>query len=152
MDTLARGMSASGAFGHGTDPDESIANASKADVGAGPGGAADVTGIVDLSDDHPVAIEYDDIRDVNFNPNPEDDFGKSLLHSPDDTVECTSCHNPMMGVRQALPSADMAKYYRGSRQLQINVGGYRAGSTGGAQSYKDANWQLRHYYEPGMTW
>jgi predicted CXXCH cytochrome family protein len=94
MDTLARGMSASGAFGQGTDPDESIANASNADIGAGPGGAADITGIVDLSDDHPVAIEYDNTRDTNFHPNPEDDFGKSLLHSPDDTVECTSCHNP----------------------------------------------------------
>ncbi len=68
------------------------------------------------------------------------------------TTGCTSCHNPMMGVRQALPPADMAEYYRGSRQLQIEVGGYRAGSTGTAESYKDANWQLRHYYEPTMTW
>jgi hypothetical protein len=94
MDTLARGMTASGAFGQGTDPDESIVNASDTDIGAGPGGASDITGIVDLSDDHPVAIEYDNARDTNFNPNPEDDFRKSLLHSPDDTVECTSCHNP----------------------------------------------------------
>jgi quinol-cytochrome oxidoreductase complex cytochrome b subunit len=71
---------------------------------------------------------------------------------PAKTTGCTSCHNPMMGVRQALPPADMAKYYRGSRQLQISVGGYRAGSRGAAESYKDANWQLRHYYEPTMTW
>ncbi len=71
---------------------------------------------------------------------------------PAKTTGCTSCHNPMMGVRQALPPADMAKYYRGSRQTQIKVGGYRAGSTGRALSYKDANWQLRHYYEPTMTW
>lgn len=71
---------------------------------------------------------------------------------PAKTTGCTSCHNPMMGVRQALPPPDMAKYYRGSRQLQIQVGKYRAGSTGTAQSYKDANWQLRHYYEPTMTW
>ena len=71
---------------------------------------------------------------------------------PAKTTGCTSCHNPMMGVRQALPPADMAKYYRESRQMQIDVGKYRAGSTGGAESYKDANWQLRHYYEPTMTW
>ncbi len=94
MDTLARGMSASGAFGQGTDTDESIVNSSDADLGAGPGGPSDITGIVDLSDDHPVAIEYDNARDTKFNPNPEDDFGRTLLHAPDDTVECTSCHNP----------------------------------------------------------
>jgi predicted CXXCH cytochrome family protein len=94
MDTLARGMSASGAFGQGTDGDESIVNSSGADLGAGPGGPSDSTGIVDLSDDHPVAIEYDTARDPRFNPNPEDDFGRTLLHAPDDTVECTSCHNP----------------------------------------------------------
>ena len=94
MDTLARGMNASGAFGQGTDTDESIVNSSGADLGAGPGGPADITGIVDLSDDHPVAIEYDTARDTSFNPNPEDDNGKTLLHTPDDTVECTSCHNP----------------------------------------------------------
>jgi hypothetical protein len=58
----------------------------------------------------------------------------------------------MMGVRQALPPADMAEYYRESRQSQIEVGRYRAGSTSDAESYKDANWQLRHYYEPTMTW
>lgn len=94
MDTLARGMSPSGAFGQGTDVDESIVNSSSADIGAGPGGPADTTGIVDLSDDHPVAIEYDNAKDTAFNPSPKDDFGKSLLHAPDDTVECTSCHNP----------------------------------------------------------
>lgn len=94
MDTVSRGMSASSAFGQGTDADESIVNSSKADIGAGPGGPADATGIVDLSDDHPVAIEYDTTRDTAFNSNPKDDFGRSLLHAPDDTVECTSCHNP----------------------------------------------------------
>ena len=71
---------------------------------------------------------------------------------PAKTTGCTSCHNPMMGIRQALPPANMAKYYRESRELQIKVGGYRAGSTGADESYKDANWQLRHYYEPTMTW
>ncbi len=71
---------------------------------------------------------------------------------PAKTTGCTSCHNPMMGVRQALPPVDFAKYYREYREPQIQVGGYRAGSTGGAESYKDTNWQLRHYYEPTMTW
>ncbi len=94
MDTVARGMSPGGAVGHGTDVDESIVNSSRADIGSGPGGPADTTGIVDLSDDHPVAIEYDIGRDTAFNPNPRDDFGKTLLHAPDSTVECTSCHNP----------------------------------------------------------
>jgi quinol-cytochrome oxidoreductase complex cytochrome b subunit len=74
---------------------------------------------------------------------------------------CRSCHNPMMGVRQAEPPADIAEYFRVERQRQIEVGRYRAGKTfggegqmaiGGVQSYKDANWQLRHFYEPQMTW
>lgn len=72
---------------------------------------------------------------------------------PAKTTGCISCHNPMMGVRQALPPPDMAKFYREGRKQQISVGRYRVGSaTGSAQSYKDANWQLRHYYEPTMTW
>ncbi len=72
---------------------------------------------------------------------------------PARTTGCTSCHNPMMGVRQALPPPDMAGYYRKARKMQIEVGKYRVGDTSGAvESYKDANWQLRHYYEPTMTW
>ena len=72
---------------------------------------------------------------------------------PAKTTGCTSCHNPMMGVRQALPPPDMGKFYRKERRLQIQVGRYRVGAaTGASQSYKDANWQLRHYYEPTMTW
>jgi len=70
---------------------------------------------------------------------------------PAKTTGCLSCHNFMMGVRQALPPADIGKYYRESRQQQIDVGQYRIG-TGVGQSYKDANWQLRHFYEPTMTW
>lgn len=70
---------------------------------------------------------------------------------PAKTTGCLSCHNVMMGVRQALPPADIGKYYRESRQRQIDVGRYRIG-TGVGQSYKDANWQLRHFYEPTMTW
>lgn len=70
---------------------------------------------------------------------------------PAKTTGCLSCHNVMMGVRQALPPADIGKYYRESRQRQIDVGKYRIG-TGVGQSYKDANWQLRHFYEPTMTW
>jgi len=72
---------------------------------------------------------------------------------PAKTTGCVSCHNPMMGVRQALPPADMGEYYKVERQRQINVGRYRAGdTTGDIGSYKDANWQLRHFYEPTMTW
>jgi hypothetical protein len=94
MDTVARGMSAGSASGQGVEADESFVNLSGADIGAGPGGSWDTTGIVDLSDDHPVAIEYSTAKDPKFNSNPRDDFGRSLLHSPDKTVECTSCHNP----------------------------------------------------------
>ena len=72
---------------------------------------------------------------------------------PAKTTGCASCHNPMMGVRQALPPADMGLYYKVERQRQINVGQYRAGDTmGDIEGYKDANWQLRHFYEPTMTW
>jgi quinol-cytochrome oxidoreductase complex cytochrome b subunit len=72
---------------------------------------------------------------------------------PAKTTGCPSCHNPMMGVRQALPPATMGDYYKIERQRQIDLGGYRAGDTSGAGgSYKDANWQLRHFYEPTMTW
>ena len=72
---------------------------------------------------------------------------------PAKTTGCVSCHNPMMGVRQALPPADMGKYYRENRQQQIDVGRYRIGDAKGVgDSYKDANWQLRHFYEPTMTW
>ncbi len=72
---------------------------------------------------------------------------------PAKTTGCTSCHNPMMGVRQALPPADMAEYYKVERARQIEVGKFRIGDQNhvGA-SYKDANWQLRHFYEPVMTW
>jgi len=74
---------------------------------------------------------------------------------------CFSCHNPMMGQRQALPPGDMAKYYRETRKQQVEVGRYRAGKSGGsgeeqlhagAETYKDANWQMRHMYEPTLTW
>ena len=73
--------------------------------------------------------------------------------APAKTLGCPSCHNPMMGVRQALPPSSMTEFYRTERQRQINLGGYNIGTeghTGG--SYKDANWQLRHFYEPTMTW
>ncbi len=72
---------------------------------------------------------------------------------PAKTTGCTSCHNPMMGVRQALPPASMTEFYKTERARQIAVGRYRIGDANhiGA-SYKDANWQLRHFYEPTMTW
>ncbi len=81
--------------------------------------------------------------------------------SPAKVYGCMSCHNPMMGARQALPPAKMGEYYRVERKRQIEVGKYRAGKTvgeemtlaiGGVETYKDANWQLRHMYEPTMTW
>jgi len=73
--------------------------------------------------------------------------------APAKTLGCPSCHNPMMGVRQALPPANMAEFYKNERQQQINVGDYRIGDVNSeAGSYKDANWQLRHFYEPTMTW
>lgn len=69
------------------------------------------------------------------------------------TFGCNSCHNPMMGVRQALPPADMAEFYNVERARQIQVGRFRIGdATRVGSSYKDANWQLRHFYEPTMTW
>ncbi|MDP4027392.1 MAG: hypothetical protein Q8P42_00260 [Gallionella sp.] len=73
--------------------------------------------------------------------------------APAKTLGCPSCHNPMMGERQALPPANMGEYYRVERQRQVNLGGYNMGSDDHAGgSYKDANWQLRHFYEPTMTW
>ena len=77
--------------------------------------------------------------------------------APAKTLGCPSCHNPMMGERQALPPAKMGEFYRTERQRQVNLGGYSAGSVEAdnphpAGSYKDANWQLRHFYEPTMTW
>lgn len=69
---------------------------------------------------------------------------------------CPSCHNPMMGERQALPPANVGEYYRVSRKRQVEVGGYNIGSeshearAGGG--YKDSNWQIRHFYSPTETW
>ncbi len=73
---------------------------------------------------------------------------------------CIACHNPTLGVRQAVPPMDVAEFYKVDRQRQIESGRYRAGkrdtagalSIGEVESYKDANWQLRHAYEPTFTW
>lgn len=77
---------------------------------------------------------------------------------------CDSCHNASMGPRMAIPPVNVAKYYATERALQIGVGKYRAGKlsaesdTSGeasrdeGQGYKDANWQMRHMYEPTFTW
>lgn len=76
--------------------------------------------------------------------------------SPIKALGCPSCHNPMMGVRQALPPANMGEYYQVERQRQVDLGGYNIGGEDTADhaggSYKDSNWQLRHVYEPTMTW
>ena len=74
---------------------------------------------------------------------------------------CLACHNPTTGVRQARPPMDVAAFYKLDRQRQIEVGRYRASKTGTegesvigqeVETYKDANWQLRHIYEPTFTW
>ncbi|MDH5541685.1 MAG: hypothetical protein OEY64_01840 [Nitrospinota bacterium] len=79
---------------------------------------------------------------------------------------CDSCHNPAMGHRMAIPPIDVFNYYMVDRARQIGVGKYRAGKeslegnsgrffqdTGDTEGgYKDANWQMRHMYEPTFTW
>lgn len=74
---------------------------------------------------------------------------------------CTSCHNPSMGVGMGMPPLNVGEFYRVNRQRQIDVGKFKAGKTvgedmavvhGAAESYKDANWQMRHMYEPTFTW
>ncbi len=76
---------------------------------------------------------------------------------------CDSCHNASMGARMGNAPANVAKYYATERAMQIGVGKYRAGKVnaegGGGeggqsevQGYKDANWQMRHMYEPTFTW
>ena len=98
---------------------------------------------------------YKDFLTNNPHADPQTAFmaGVEGAGHPAKTTGCTSCHNPMMGVRQALPPADMAEYYKVERARQIEVGKFRIGDQNhiGA-SYKDANWQLRHFYEPVMTW
>ncbi len=76
------------------------------------------------------------------------------------TLGCPSCHNPYMGERQAYPPMNFADFYSTDRQRQIEVGKYRASKVeagggnirGQVETYKDANWQMRHYYEPTFTW
>ncbi|MBF0171085.1 MAG: hypothetical protein HQK87_08365, partial [Nitrospinae bacterium] len=80
---------------------------------------------------------------------------------------CDSCHNAAMGHRMDIPPADVFGYYQGERAMQIGVGKYRAGKSDGVDEqgrqvyadvgaeeggYKNANWQMRHMYEPTFTW
>jgi len=78
---------------------------------------------------------------------------------------CESCHNSAMGVKMGTPPLDVAKYYTVDRAMQIKSAKYRAGKTkagvaggglstssGGEEGYKNANWQMRHMYEPTFTW
>lgn len=81
---------------------------------------------------------------------------------------CDSCHNPAMGFRQAIPPVNVFKYYSVERALQIGSAKYTAGKSDGVTEsgetitntsvrsdeggYKDANWQMRHMYEPTFTW
>lgn len=78
---------------------------------------------------------------------------------------CDACHNTSMGIRMYLPPVDVVEYYKVDRARQIKSGKYKAGkvvsydeTTGkkvvehGVETYKDANWQMRHMYEPTFTW
>ncbi len=77
---------------------------------------------------------------------------------------CESCHNRAMGPRMAIPPIDVAQYYTVDRARQIQAkyragktaagmaGGSVAANTGGEEGYKNANWQMRHMYEPTFTW
>lgn len=74
---------------------------------------------------------------------------------------CISCHNSQAGVRHNLPPMDVLDYYKTNRQRQIEVGKYRASKSGTEgesvigqeiETYKDANWHMRHLYEPTFTW
>lgn len=89
-------------------------------------------------------------------------IGAGIIYSgyPAKLHGCPSCHNKQMGERQALPPMNVAEFYRNERQRQIKVGKYRASKTdteggevrGQIETYKDANWQMRHIYEPTFTW
>ena len=72
------------------------------------------------------------------------------------TTSCISCHTPMAGTQIALPPADMAKYYREVREMEKILGRNRLGEDGvegkNHESFKDANWQLRHFREPTENW
>ncbi len=69
------------------------------------------------------------------------------------TTSCISCHTPMAGEQIALPPIDMAKHYREVRDMEIALGRHRPGEDGGPrESFKDANWQLRHFQEPTENW
>ncbi|HAP67901.1 MAG TPA: hypothetical protein DCQ99_09060 [Nitrospinae bacterium] len=79
---------------------------------------------------------------------------------------CDACHNSSMGHRMYTPPVNVAEYYQVDRARQIKSAKYKAGkmvsideTTGektydlaGAETYKDANWQMRHMYEPTFTW
>ncbi len=79
---------------------------------------------------------------------------------------CDACHNPAMGHRMAVPPVNVFKYYSVERAMQIGIGKYTAGKVEGTGAggenvynmeseeggYKDANWQMRHMYEPTFTW
>lgn len=72
------------------------------------------------------------------------------------TTSCISCHTPMAGEQIALPPRDMAKYYREVREIEQFLGRNRLGEGNekplGSESFKDANWQLRHFREPTENW
>lgn len=77
------------------------------------------------------------------------------------TYGCIACHNIQAGIRHNLPPMNVLEYYKGHKQVQIKVGKYRASKTGTkgesvtgqeVETYKDANWHMRHLYEPTFTW
>jgi len=92
-------------------------------------------------------------------------IGAGIIYSgyPAKLHGCPTCHSPEQGVRQAYPPMNVAEFYKVDRASQIEVGKYRASKVeaeeagggdvrGEVETYKDANWQLRHIYEPTFTW
>ena len=72
--------------------------ASSCHTGQNPAGDINFEGTnigVDLSNDHPVSVEYDPTKDPNFYPASNGKVGTLPLYGPNhNRVECATCHNP----------------------------------------------------------
>ncbi len=81
----------------GPDPDGSatIDECAGCHTGNNPPGGLDFTYVnltTDLSDDHPISVNYDPTADPDFNP--AADVEAAGLPLPNGQVQCNSCHNP----------------------------------------------------------